>query len=433
MRSQAGVALLIALFSMMVMVVIAVEVSTDSAVDYASTSQAVNRLKAYYAARGAMELSLMRIKLFRQLAGQGKSSSPSSQAPPGQSPPASSPGSSSGGSGIPLQLLDQIWQLPFMWPFPIPPTVSIPERQQIEEVTKQSKMDCQYVTRIESEGGKLDINDLGSDSEFLRNSTRAQLMMIFNNKILTDEKFAERYRSYNFDELINNISGWVTNPNTSGVAAGKPVDYSELSKDNRFLPPRQPLKTLDELHIIALMNDEIYDLLAPKLTVYGSKGISINYSTDDMIRSLDPKITDQVIAELNKYRLEVGPFLKKEDFIQFLKNQGVNTKNLEDEKALPLYFDAESNFRITVTATFGKATREIVAITYDFDKVSARFAEMLAQNDKSTSGTGGTNPDPNSSKKTASGTTNTPPAPSTPPTTSTPAKGRPRVVYWSED
>src|ERR1035437_6935027 len=64
LKSEKGVALLIALFAMTLMTFIAVEVSYDTSVDYVVAAQQVNRVRAYYAAKSGIEISLLRIMLY---------------------------------------------------------------------------------------------------------------------------------------------------------------------------------------------------------------------------------------------------------------------------------------------------------------------------------------------------------------------------------
>ena len=57
---------MIALFAMTLMTFIAVEVTYDTSVDYVVAAQQVSRIKAYYAAKSGIEMSLLRIMLYKQ-------------------------------------------------------------------------------------------------------------------------------------------------------------------------------------------------------------------------------------------------------------------------------------------------------------------------------------------------------------------------------
>ncbi len=401
---------MIALFAMMMMMFIAVEVTFDTTVDYSTSSQAVNRLKAYYAARAGVELSLLRIKLYRKIAAQTQS------------------GSSGAASMIPMQMLDQIWQMPFMWPFPVPDTLTSVEKDQIQKAVKQSQMQAQYATRIESEGNKIDVNDLASPSTTLAKSTHDQILKIFTTQMQNDDAFAERYRGFDFNKLVNNMTDWVDEDHDS-LNGGDEASYYPDIQNNHFIPPNQAFKSLDELHMVASMTDDLYKLLEPRVTVFGIKGINVNYASPEVLMSLDPGITDEVMQKLNKYKVENGPFRGKDDFFAFLRGAGVNTRNLEADGALPLYFDAELNFRITSTATFGKSAREIVAITYDFDRVESKLVDLLkadAKNQQQQPGTQQPNPQQPAGQRPAQPATNQP-------AQNQVAAGRPNIVYWHED
>ena len=93
LRSQKGVALIISLFAMMLMTFIALEVSYDTSVDYIVAAQQVNRIRAYYAAKAAVEVSLLRIQFYKQAMGNFDEA-----------------------LGPQKAMLDLIWSFPFAWP-----------------------------------------------------------------------------------------------------------------------------------------------------------------------------------------------------------------------------------------------------------------------------------------------------------------------------
>ena len=69
-RNNRGLAILMAVFAMTLMLFIAVEVSYDTSVEYLMAAQQVNRLKAYYAARAGLEISLLRIQIYKKAIAQ---------------------------------------------------------------------------------------------------------------------------------------------------------------------------------------------------------------------------------------------------------------------------------------------------------------------------------------------------------------------------
>ena len=63
LNNERGVAIVIALFSMTFLMVIAVNLAYDTQVENVVAAQRVNRIKAYYAAKSGVEISLFRIML----------------------------------------------------------------------------------------------------------------------------------------------------------------------------------------------------------------------------------------------------------------------------------------------------------------------------------------------------------------------------------
>ncbi len=91
------------------------------------------------------------------------------------------------------------------------------------------------------------------------------------------------------------------------------------------------------------MTDEIYQVLAKRVTVYGSKGVNVNYSDKEVLKSLDIQMTDEIVDKIITRRSspeEGGPFRNQEDFLEFLDTVGVRTDSFNPAGIL-LAFDAE--------------------------------------------------------------------------------------------
>ncbi|MGZ3721423.1 MAG: general secretion pathway protein GspK [Bdellovibrionales bacterium] len=406
LRSEKGVALLIALFAMTLMTFIAVEVSYDTSVDYVVASQQVNRIRAYYAAKSGIELSLLRIMLYKQAMGALGDT-----------------------LGTQKSMLDPIWNFPFMWP----PTamggkINEVDKDMLKESIDDSLMQGQYATTITPESGKIDINDLGSPLKGLKKAMIAQVLNIFTSEVRHNEDFARKYGNVRFEELVNNIADYI-DEDTEGLNGGDESSYyRDIEEKDIQMPPNRPLRTLDELHQVAGMTDEFYNLLAPRVTIFGTKGININYSNKELLMALDPSMTeeavDKVIARRNDIKLG-GPFKDDKDFFAFIQPYGVNIKAIEDSK-VPLLYDMEYNFRISSTGLSSNVKREITVVTYDYTNVGSRFVDMMDKQDQADGvGIGGTSP--------AVGAGTGSPASAAGPAKFQAVKGRPTVVYWEEN
>jgi general secretion pathway protein K len=403
-KNEKGVAILLAVFGLAVMIFLAVDVAYDTQVEYLTATQSVNRLKAYYAAKAGVEISLLRISIYKQaLAAAAPQLGEKAQT-----------------------LLNPIWQFPLSWPILIPDKVNSVDRDEIQSAAKESLMDSQYFVTIEGEGGKIDINDLDSPDPESSARLKEQLVEIFEQEKTNNEEFRDKYSNVDFGELIDAIKDWIdadTDPTGRG-SGGESGAYSDR-KDGGILPPNQAIKTLDELHMIAGMKDDFYKILSQRVTVFGTKGINVNTAPDLVIKSLSADINDEKMAKINERRNNPdkgGPFKDETDFYGFLRSVGVNTQKLEDSGVLLLY-DAELNFRITSAGKFSNTRKEIVAITFDVDNISPALSKTIAEQ----------------AKKNQPPPPGGPPPPAAPGASPPPAKsykspkGRPRVVYWQEN
>lgn len=413
-NKKKGVALIMAMTSLMLMVYIASEVSRDSSVEFIVNSNELARLKAYYNARNGLQIALLRVKIFQQL---GRL-----PIPPGYS-----------------KYVDQIWQFPFAWPIPLSKDINSVDRDTIKQTTDESLMEGSYTHTILDEGSKIDINDLTSPSKNLQELTKKQLINIFENQLTKDDDFRNRYQSTRFDELVNHIADWMSESNTSLGGGDKRGFFSSLGEG---YPPNRGFRTLEELRLVPGMNDELFNLLAPRITIYGMKAINPNTATKEVLRALDSGMTDEAVKEVME---------KREDSKQGGGFKGQGTKCLEDFKAFvdshggrltkefdktPMVCDKTFNFRIQSTGLYGAGRtammKNITVVVVDLSQ-SATQIKNAKNNEKDTTNNGaaagaepdksqaGATKDPNSGSK--SGGSGQEPLP----------KGPPRIVYWSEN
>lgn len=333
---------------------IALEISKDTVVEYQGSLNNVKRVQAYYAAKACTEISLLRIKAYQQAARSLGKSLPS------------------------ISMLDVIWQFPLSWPLVVPQTSLESTKDDIKKANTQSTFKHKFSSKISSESSKIDINDLASPSKVIREKTRQQILDLFQSKLRDQSEWSKKYYNYRFDILVNHITDWIDVDKTSLMGGDEGSYYSEMR--NPYIPPNQPFKTIEEIHMIKGMEDEIYDILVPNITIYGGKGVNVNYADKTLLMALDPGITSQVADEIIKRRNDInlgGPFKDEKEFFGFIGSFGVNTSNFNQDK-VPLYFDFEINFNISCIGLAGQITREITSVVYDFQKVQSRLRQSFA-------------------------------------------------------
>ena len=400
-KNQRGVALMIAVACLMLIMYFAVEVSYDSNVEYIVNSQGLNRMKAYYAAKSGMQLSLLRIKIFQQARNK-------LGAQLGNSP-----------------LLDKIWQFPFAWPMPIPDELSAIDKDNFKKIFKESALDSAYAATIEDEGSKIDLNDLNSPSKYLRDYTHKQLVNIFEQQKKNSETFEKEHSSVRFDELVNNIADWMSDKATSLNGGDKRSNYSDINSESQsdYYPPNRAFRTIEELRLVPGMTDEFYMLLEPRITIYGMKGINPNLATKEVLQSLDPAITEEIANKIIKRRTteaEGGPFKcdadgGSSDFWGYVTSQDARV-SIETE-TIPITCDTVTNFKIRSSGEFAGASREITAIVMDMNRTATKIKNFIDKEKKAEPG----------QEQQSSGQQQK----QTPPPDPLP-KGAPRIVFWSE-
>lgn len=396
-KNQKGMALIFVIFVLVLASYLVTEISYESNVEYIVNANAVHRVRAYYAAKSAVDISLLRIKLYSKIQKQF-----GSQIPPEQ-----------------RQFLEYVWSFPLMWPPPLDPNAFAVERENLNDTLKESFMGASFQVTITDEGTKIDINDLNSPSKALRDSTRRLIEGLFRNKMENDEDFARRFRDFRFEDLVNHLQDWVDDDSTSLTGGDESQYYSEINDPEVKLPPNRAFRTVDEIRLVATMTDELFSMLKPIITVYGMKAINPNTASTDLLKAIDRSMTDEITSAV-KARIndpnQGGPFKNEQDFWGFLASKGTNIST-EVQQATPLFFEKAVNFKIEALGTSANTTRGITAYVFDPETVSTVVAEKLIKDF-----------DQNQGQTT---TTTTPPNNRNTQNTPLP-KGPPRVVYFTE-
>lgn len=402
-----GIALIMAVSAVSLLIYIAMEVMYDSNVEYLVNSQALSGLKAYYAAKAGMDISLLRIKIYQTV--KQKMGSNASQIP----------------------FLEQIWRFPLVWPLEISEGTSSIEKDEVKKAVKESLMDATFRTDIEDEGSKIDINDLASPSKTLSEITKKQVLQIFESEKRDNPDFNTKYSSYRFPELVNYISDWMSSKREGLNGGEKSAPYRDYKADG--FPPNRGFRTLRELRLVPGMSDELYDLMESRVTIYGLKGINPNSASKEVLMTLDPGITAEVAKKIQERINDpnFGPFKGGDEGIKTFWDfvTGPAGARLEqDPKTIPIVMDSMVSFRINSTGVYSGTARKITAIVLDLNQSAQRTSDLVKKDKKDEKP-----PDkPPPETLGPDGRPRPPGAPAQAKPEPLP-KGPPRIVYWSEN
>lgn len=367
LKNQNGAALLLAIFCSLFLIFMALQVSEETINEYLSSTTGVKRVQSLYAAKACARLSLLRIKAYQQATANLSGAGPQAQ------------------SLVPLSMLNLIWQMPFTWPPTMGGDTSSSNKDDVKKTVGKSFLKFNFSSTITSEGGKIDINDLSSPSKVLRDKTRQQILdLLIAKTLVRDSEFAREYGDYDFQKMLNNIQDWMDEDQQSLNGGSENQYYIDFK--SQFYPPNRPFKTLDELHMVEGVTDDIYNVIAPQITIFGVKGINVNQADQDTLRSLHPNlITVELATEIIKRRNSKelgGPFKNPKEFFDFIGSFGVKQEDIE-KQSIPLFFGAEINFKIECMGISGGSknpiTKIIRAHVFDLDEVQTRLSESLVK------------------------------------------------------
>jgi general secretion pathway protein K len=389
-KNQTGIAIITAILALAFMTYLATEVTYDATVEYLVNSQELKRLKAYYAARSGIEISLLRIKAYQQVAQK------------------------LGKNAANYPMINMIWQFPLQIPLPIAEEMGLMSKNTFKEANEKSFFDANIDTQIQDEGSKIDLNDLVSPSKVLRETTRKLLTNAFLQQVESNRAFEAKYRNFRFEELLNQITDFMSESRSSLNGGDKRGIYKD---EYQGYPPNRSFRTISELRVIPMMEDDIFNFLEKRITVFGLKGINPNVATKEVLISLDqgitPDIADKLIARRSNEQ-EGGLFKSADDFWAAVNQFGARLTG--NPKDIPIVTDALVSFRIKSTGVYSNVRTQIEAVVSDIDKVASRVADFVKTE----------NPPP----LPAPGSPAPAPAPVPLPTPMPP--GPPRILYWFE-
>ena len=363
--SKKGMALIMVLSTIVFVVLIIQETVFETQVEYRSAIAELNSLRAYYAAKAGMEVNILRVKSYIKVI---KSN-----------------------NNIMNQMrpyVDLIWKFPFQWPPPIPTELDSITAEEFSKINSSSFMQkASFITFIEPESSKIDINDLASPIPSLRKWTYDVLYRLIHILRLKNKNLEEAVNTQDIVDVLNNIQDWV-DPNTQ-------QNERSTSESNLYeqegLPRNRSFVSLEELHQVTGMSNILYTALEPFITVYGEKGLNVNTASPELLQALHDVFTVELAQEINA--LTSNPsnpiVFTQKTFLDFLNEKGVGhlnqhlippdppKKNQKDPPISYIIFDTPYNFRIESTGFAGDSQRTITATYFDTASFTNRFNKLM--------------------------------------------------------
>lgn len=366
-----GMALIMVLSTIVFIVLLVQETVFETQIEHRSAIAELNSLRAHHAAKSGMEVNILRVRTYIKLTTQY-----AQQIQPFRS------------------YVDLIYQFPFHWPPLKPDGLDLISAKKFSKIKENSFMQGSFfVTSIEPETSRIDINDLASPIPSLRKWTFQVLYRLIYHLQLNNKKLAAEINEKNIFEILNNIKDWV-DPDRQQTGQNQISENNLYSHDR--LPRNRSFISLQELHEVAGMSDTLYTALTPFITIHGEKGLNINSAPPELLQALHdsfPMELAQEIAELTS--IPLNPFIfTKQIFSDFLVEKGFSNlkqyffpkreKNTDKkEQSIPyLYFDAPHNFQMKSTGIAGNSQKTITAIYFNTSSFIKRFKTLMEKEKK---------------------------------------------------
>lgn len=393
-KKPEGIALFMVMSAMTVLSLLVTEFVYTAQVNRHMAYDGLDQIRGLYIAKSGFKISLLRLKAYQLLAGLGKNNS-------GGAPPIK----------IPKQALEQVWKMPFIFPIPELPTMTMTQKDALKKFTDESGISGgSFTALIESDSSRFNLNAIlkeysatvtapppannnnnnsnsgnnssgGSqpnntsgnpggqqqntfDPAAVRDSLTQILSQLLREKMENDEDFAAEYRDFILDDFTNNLFSWIDR-----TFQGKGYGTKEV-----FRPKQAPMYSLSELRLIPPLDDTLFDLFAPALTVSHTNGVNVNTIPKSTFKALfGTRAKVEEVDEFYKYRdseEEDHLFADEKAFWDYVKTNfssfsGDQTK-IDDFKTelakrnIQILTD-ESIFKITVYAFVNQSTRVLEA------------------------------------------------------------------------
>ncbi len=396
LSNQSGVALIMVMTSILIMMALWGEFTFESKLSRIKTTNMLDKSQSKLLAESGIELAMTRLKLFKEAYNTWQSNQAAKDS-------------------ISIQLINQLWEVPFAYPIPTLPNTGAQVKAAIEEFQKDSLLEGEMKVSIQNISNKLNLNmirlstlnkppppqggalggaggggapgdDNGNgipdDQETLPdpNFSMEQQFLNYLTKRLRekgeeDEVFRERYGNLDAIQLVANLKYYISDKNPrrqNSTPIDMQMDNSEqLFNDAKITAKHGPMSTFSEIYLIPGWDDTLVELIRGEFDVFPTVMIDLNKLTENMLRLLLPTINDDEVKEFFQYRDNPEDphfFNKLEDF----KNYIVTVANIINENTFDEQFDklkaqgiqfgaAPTLFRILSEGTMNRSVTTLVA------------------------------------------------------------------------
>lgn len=393
-KNESGVALIMVMTALLVLMALWGEFTFESKLSRIKTTNMLDKSQSRLLAESGIELAMTRLKLYKEAYNIWSKNE-------------------SARNSVSIQMINQIWEIPFVYPIPQLPNVGAQVKAAIDEFQKESLLEGEMKISVQNISNKLNLNMIRLSS--LKNQTTGgslggaqggggggedgedggaggggndqdanfsmeqqlvnHLILRIREKGEEEESFRDRFGSVDPQQLVANLKFYISDRNPrrqNSTAIDMLMDNSEqLFQEAKITPKHGPLSSFSEIYLIPGWDDAIVDLMKNEFDVFPVVMIDLNKITENMLRLLIPTINLDEVKEFFTWRdnpEEPQFFNTLDDFKRYIVEIGnILSEPAFDElfnkyKAQGIQFGAAPTlFRILSEGTLNRSKTTLVA------------------------------------------------------------------------
>lgn len=311
LNNQRGIALMMIMTAIILLMAIYGEFTFESKIARLKATNILDKAQAKLLAESGLQLAMTRLRLYKDVYNKVQSNQNAK-------------------SMVQPQLMNQLWEIPFIYPIPVGKNASAAFKDTVEKFSKETFLEGEMKVSIQNISNRLNLNMLRidmtkfnpdpnvddgqdetsiinmADNAILNNVSIDQSLVFLLKKLVDDkrekdEAFDDRYSNINYQEMITNLKYFISD--YGGMTQDPLAPEAERNFMQIPLSPKfGPLSSASELYSIPGWNDELIELIQNEFSVYPTTMIDFNKITANMLKILIPSMTDDDIREFFLWR-----------------------------------------------------------------------------------------------------------------------------------
>lgn len=375
-----GVAIMMIMTAIVLLMAIYGEFTFESKISRIRATNILDRSQAKLLAESGVQLAMARLRLYKEAYNKVQ-------------------GNANAKNMVSGQLLNQLWEVPFIFPIPIGASANRGFKDTVEKFQKETLLDGEMKVSIQNISNRMnlnllrldmtkynpDINDgnqqdqtslLNMSADAIMTDVSIDQSLFFILKRLVDQKkdkdeaFADRNGNIKYQEMFTNLKYYISDFNSMNrdpMVGEAEADFQQIP----LTPKYGPLSSSSELYTIPGWNDELIELIQNEFSVYPSTQIDFNKITSNMLKILIPNMMDTDIKEFFLWRddPETPRYLNSlEDFKKYITQQERLMSETDFDNRMKLFqdkgisFGSNPNlFKIVSEGSYNRANYTMVA------------------------------------------------------------------------